>query len=166
MKYLMLNSYLKERFGCKVYKIAIDGGFTCPNRDGTIGYGGCTFCSEGGSGEFAAPPAEIQEQIRQARERVDSKFPRSMPEEDYRYIASFQSFTNTYGNTQRLHELYRETLKDPRILILSVGTRPDCLEEEKVQMLSELRQESGKPVWVELGLQTIHERTTRRIHRG
>ena len=166
MQIRMISEELKKQYGSKVLKLSLSSGCTCPNRDGTIGYGGCTFCSEGGSGEFAAPPVKIQEQIRQARERVDSKFPRSLPQEDYRYIAYFQSFTNTYGDTQRLKRLYKETLEDPRIVILSVGTRPDCLEEEKVRMLSWLQQESGKQVWVELGLQTIHEQTARRIHRG
>ena len=164
----MISEVLKERFGTKVYKLSLTSGCTCPNRDGRIGTGGCTFCSEGGSGEFAAPLLPLEEQIRQARRWVDRKISAKISPEDRRYIAYFQSFTNTYVRTeeefQRLHALYMEAARRPEIAVLSIGTRPDCLPPEILQMLAQLRE--IKPVWVELGLQTIHERTAAAIHRG
>ena len=164
MRQKMLSEALRERFGTKVYKLSLTSGCTCPNRDGTIGTGGCTFCSEGGSGEFAAPFLPIDEQIRVAKQRVDSKFPAKIPVSERRYIAYFQSFTNTWGDVDRLRQLYLETIRRPEIAVLSIGTRPDCLPAEILQMLQELR--SIKPVWVELGLQTMHERTARAVNRG
>ena len=171
MRQKMLSEMLKERFGTKVYKLSMTSGCTCPNRDGRSGYGGCTFCSEGGSGEFAAPFLSPEEQIRAARQRVDAKFPARIPLSERKYIAYFQAFTNTYARTpeelERLRRLYAETLQRPEIAALSIGTRPDCLPPEILGMLRELRAvQPGKPVWVELGLQTVHEKTAERIHRG
>ena len=171
MRQKMLSEMLKERFGTKVYKLSMTSGCTCPNRDGRSGFGGCTFCSEGGSGEFAAPFLSPEEQIRAARQRVDAKFPARIPLSDRKYIAYFQAFTNTYARTpeelERLRRLYAETLQRPEIAALSIGTRPDCLPPEILGMLRELRAvQPQKPVWVELGLQTVHEKTAERIHRG
>ena len=166
MHYLSFNDAMRARFGTKVYRLSLQSGCTCPNRDGTIGTGGCTFCSEGGSGDFAAPFMPIEKQIKEARKRVDTKIPASIAPEDRRYIAYFQSYTNTYGNVDRLRTLYTEAISYPQIVALDIGTRPDCLPPEMVEMLQNLQLSSGKPVWVELGLQTIHERTAERIHRG
>ena len=164
MRQKMLSEALRERFGTKVYKLSLSSGCTCPNRDGTIGVGGCTFCSEGGSGEFAAPLLPVEEQIRHARARVDGKFPARIPLSERKYIAYFQSFTNTYGEPERLKALYTEAISRPEIAALSIGTRPDCLPADILQMLEELNR--IKPVWVELGLQTIHEWTAEAVHRG
>jgi radical SAM protein (TIGR01212 family) len=168
MRHKMLSEALKERFGTKVYKLSMTSGCTCPNRDGKIGYGGCTFCSEGGSGDFAAPFLSPEEQIRLARQLVDGKFPARIPLSERKYIAYFQSFTNTYFRSrdelERLRKLYAATIRRPEIAVLSIGTRPDCLPPEIMEMLRELRK--IKPVWVELGLQTIHEDTARFIRRG
>ena len=166
MHYLSFNDAMRARFGTKLYRLSLQSGCTCPNRDGTIGTGGCTFCSEGGSGDFAAPFMPIEEQIENARKRVDAKIPASIAPEDRRYIAYFQSYTNTYGNVDHLHALYAEAISHPQIITLDIGTRPDCLPPEMVEMLHDLQLSSGKPVWVELGLQTIHEETARRIRRG
>ena len=166
MHYLSFNDAMRARFGTKVYRLSLQTGCTCPNRDGTIGTGGCTFCSEGGSGDFAAPFMPIEEQIKEARKRVDTKIPASIASEDRRYIAYFQSYTNTYGDVDRLRTLYTEAISHPQIVALDIGTRPDCLPPEMVEMLQNLQLSSGKPVWVELGLQTIHEETARRIRRG
>ena len=166
MHYLSFNDAMRARFGTKVYRLSLQSGCTCPNRDGTIGTGGCTFCSEGGSGDFAAPFVSIEKQIKEARKRVDAKIPASIAPEDRRYIAYFQSYTNTYGNVDRRRALYTEAISHPQIVALDIGTRPDCLPPEMVEMLQNLQLSSGKPVWVELGLQTIHEETARRIRRG
>ena len=155
----LLNNYLRETFGCKVYKIALNGGFTCPNRDGSIGTGGCIFCSEGGSGEFAAGSSlSVTEQIEQGKKLVSAK------EKDEKYIAYFQAYTGTYAPIDRLKSLYTEAINHPDIVALSVATRPDCLPDETISLLSELNH--IKPVWVELGLQTIHEKTASYIRRG
>ena len=153
-----LSEALREQYGEKVYKLSLSSGCTCPNRDGTIGYGGCTFCSEGGSGDFAAGPAPIDEQLADAKARIRKKT------DAKRFIAYFQSYTNTYGDLNRLEALYTETLRHEEIEILSLGTRPDCLGEDVLAMLERLN--AIKPVWVELGLQTIHERTAKAVHRG
>ena len=153
-----LSAYLKERFGEKVYKLSLSSGCTCPNRDGTLGFGGCTFCSEGGSGEFAATPAPLDVQIEEAKRRVLQKTDAS------RFIAYFQAYTNTYGDIARLRELYLQTVQREEIVAFSLGTRPDCLPDEVMDLLGELRQ--IKPVWVELGLQTVHEKTAEKIRRG
>lgn len=164
MKYTSLSDYFKSTYHTKVYKLSLSSGCTCPNRDGTIGRGGCTFCSEGGSGDFAAPFSDLKEQIAFAKEKVAGKFSRSIAPEERRYFAYFQSYTNTYGDPKHLEKLYREVLEEEDILGLSVGTRPDCISPEILSVLGELNQK--KPVWVELGLQTIHEKTAERIHRG
>lgn len=159
MTYTTLNSYLKDRFGCKVYKIALDGGFTCPNRDGTVGTDGCIFCSKGGSGDFAENREKsISEQIADGKKRVSKKI------KDGKYIAYFQAFTNTYAPVDRLRELYTEAMSQPDIAALSIGTRPDCLGEDVLALLDEMNKRV--PVFVELGLQTIHEDTARYIRRG
>lgn len=162
--YTSLSSVLKKQYGTKVYKLSLQSGCGCPHRDPVTGQGGCTFCSEGGSGDFAAPLLPVEEQIRIAKRLVDAKIPSSVPEEARRYIAYFQSYTNTFGDTRYLTDLYEKTISFPEIAGLSVGTRPDCLEEDKIRMLSDLNRK--KPVWVELGLQTIHEKTAERIRRG
>ena len=155
--YRSLNSVLRERFGTKVYKLALDGGFSCPNRDGTVSTGGCTFCS-GGSGDFAVPCGDnVPEAIETAKHLVAGKG-------GEKFIAYFQSYTGTYAPYERLENLYTSAIRHPDIAALSVGTRPDCLPEKTVRLLSELNR--AKPVWVELGLQTIHEETARRINRG
>ena len=159
-----ISDELKEKYGRKVLKLSLSSGCTCPNRDGTLGWGGCSFCSEGGSGDFASSFAPLLEQIQEAKKRVDHKFPADMPEEDRKYIAYFQSFTNTYGDPERLRKLYLEAVCRPEIAVLSVGTRPDCLGGDMVRMLSGLNR--IKPVWVELGLQTVHEKTAERVGRG
>ena len=166
MNYLSFNDAMRARFGTKVYRLSLQSGCTCPNRDGTIGTGGCTFCSEGGSGDFAAPLLPIGEQIEEARKRVDAKISASIAPQDRRYIAYFQSYTNTYGDPERLRRVYSEALQHPQIVALDLGTRPDCLLPEMIAMLRDLRSEYDKPVWIELGLQTIHEKTAGRINRG
>ena len=157
MKIRMISDVLKEQYGEKIYRLALSSGCTCPNRDGTVGTGGCTFCSEGGSGEFAAKTAPVSEQIEQAKKLVQAKTRGS------RYIAYFQSYTNTYGDVNRLRALYTETIERDDIAILSVGTRPDCLPDAVISMLAELNR--IKPVWVELGLQTANDETAARINR-
>lgn len=159
MTYTTLSSYLKERFGCKVYKIALDGGFTCPNRDGTLGTRGCIFCSAGGSGDFAENRLlSITEQIESGKKRVESK------NKDGKYIAYFQAFTNTYAPVDELRAKYTEAINHPDIVAISIGTRPDCLGDDVLALLDEINR--IKPVFVELGLQTIHERTAEYIRRG
>jgi len=164
MNYTSLSDYLKEKYNTKVYKLSLTSGCTCPNRDGTISYGGCIFCSEGGSGDFAAKGDDIDSQINQARALVDSKISSKIPPAERKYIAYFQSFTNTYGDEDYLQDLFAKVLSRPEIVGLSIGTRPDCLSDSMIQFLSELNQ--TKEVWVELGLQTIHESTATLINRG
>ena len=162
MKNKTVNQYLKERFGQKVYKISINGGFTCPNRDGTIGYGGCIFCSGYGSGDFAEEASlTVTEQIERGKKRVASKM---HSDENNKYIAYFQAFTNTYAPVERLRALYTEAINHPDIVALSIGTRPDCLPKAVLDLLSEMNR--IKPVWVELGLQTIHKKSADYIRRG
>lgn len=159
MKYTTLNSYLKNEFGCKVYKLAIDGGFTCPNRDGTLGTRGCIFCSRGGSGEFAeSKEKSVTQQIDDGKKRVEKKI------KDGKYIAYFQAFTNTYAPLCKLRSLYTEAINHPDIVALSIGTRPDCLGNDVLELLDEMNK--IKPVFIELGLQTIHENTAQYIRRG
>lgn len=164
MNYISLSDYLKNKYGTKVYKLSLSTGCTCPNRDGTISYGGCIFCSEGGSGDFAATGMDLDEQIAYAREKVDGKISSKIPEEERKYIAYFQSFTNTYGDEAYLFDLFKRVLDYPLIVGLSIGTRPDCLSDKMIAFLSKLNKK--KEVWVELGLQTIHENTARLINRG
>lgn len=159
MKYTTLNNYLKERFGEKVYKIALNGGFTCPNRDGSIDTRGCIFCSKGGSGDFAeSPDLTITEQIENGKKRLEKKI------KNGKYIAYFQAFTNTYAPVERLRTIYEEAINHPDIVALSIGTRPDCLGDDVLTLLNELN--TIKPIFVELGLQTINEDTAKYIRRG
>lgn len=159
MKYTSLNSYLKKRFGCKVYKLSINGGFTCPNRDGKIDTRGCIFCSRGGSGEFAeSKEKSVTQQIDDGKKRVEKKI------KDGKYIAYFQAFTNTYAPLCKLRSLYTEAINHPDIVALSIGTRPDCLGNDVLELLDEMNK--IKPVFIELGLQTIHENTAQYIRRG
>lgn len=161
MRYNSLNDYLKREYGMKLYKIALDAGCTCPNRDGTCGSQGCIFCSGDGSGDFAADRSlPISEQLREAKLRISKKLPRG----ETGYIAYFQAFTNTYGLVEKLEPKFLEALKDPEVKVLSIATRPDCLPEDILDMLSRLN--AIKPVWIELGLQTIHEATAKYIRRG
>lgn len=156
--YHSLDFYLRNSFGEKLYKLALDGGMTCPNRDGTLGTGGCIFCSQGGSGDFAQKRTlSVYEQIESAKTRLAGKF-------TGRYIAYFQSFTNTYAPVSYLESLFTEAISHPDIGALSIATRPDCLPEDILSLLFRLRQ--IKPVWVELGLQTIHPDTASFIGRG
>lgn len=159
MYYYSLNEYLKQTFGEKVYKISLDGGMTCPNRDGTCGNRGCIFCSSGGSGEFSADRnLSITEQIAQAKQRIQAKT------DCRKFIAYFQPFTNTYAPVDYLRKIFTEAIVGEEIVALSIATRPDCLGKEVLGLLSELN--AIKPVWVELGLQTIHEATAAYIRRG
>ncbi len=159
MEYYSFNRYLRERFGCKVYKISINGGFTCPNRDGTLGTGGCIFCSAGGSGDFAeSPELSITQQIENGKKRVRKKI------KNGKYIAYFQAFTNTYAPAEILRKKFTEAIDHPDIVMISVATRPDCLPDEVIDLLKDLNE--IKPVSVELGLQTIHEKSAEYIRRG
>lgn len=159
MEYYSLNDYLRDTFGEKVYKIALDGGFTCPNRDGAKGTKGCIFCSGAGSGEFAGRAEDtITAQIEKGKERVGKKL------RGGKYIAYFQAFTGTYAPVEKLRKLYEEAVSHPDIAALSIATRPDCLSEDVLLLLQEMNRR--KPVWVELGLQTIHEKTAAYIRRG
>lgn len=156
--YRTLSQHYLEKFGCKVYKLSIDGGFSCPNRDGTIGTGGCIFCNETGSGDFAACGVSITRQLQEAKKWVEKK------NRDGKYIAYFQSFTNTYGPAEVLRSRYLEAIAPDEIVGLAIGTRPDCLNEGVMEVLKEIS--AIKPVCVELGLQTIHEASARYIRRG
>lgn len=162
--YYSLNEYLKKEYGHKIYKLALNGGMSCPNRDGLIDTRGCIFCSAGGSGDFAGGMAgyalsqSVDEQIIKAKELIAAKY------NDGHYIAYFQSFTNTYADVSYLRNLYMPVISRNDIDILSIATRPDCIDDNILSLLSELA--SIKPVWIELGLQTIHENTADYIRRG
>lgn len=158
-RYHSLDAFLKNTYGEKIYKLSLNGGMTCPNRDGTLGTRGCIFCSEGGSGDFAASPLlSVTEQIEQAKQLVKHKT------SGQKYIAYFQAYTNTYAPVSYLRKLFYEAISHPDIAILSIATRPDCLSTEVLALLDELNQ--IKPIWIELGLQTIHEKSERLIRRG
>lgn len=156
--YKTANDHYKEKFGSKVYKLSLDGGFTCPNRDGTLGTGGCIFCSALGSGEFAQSGTNITEQLEKAKQKVDSKI------KSGKYIAYFQSFTNTYAPIEKLKSIYYEAIKPEYIVGLAIGTRPDCLSDEIITLLKEIN--DIKPVCIELGLQTTNEKSAEYIRRG
>lgn len=157
--YYSANEYYKKIFGCKVYKLSLNAGMTCPNRDGTLGTKGCIFCSEGGSGEFAASSSKsIKEQIDEGIRLVSKKYTGN------KFIAYFQAFTNTYAPLNKLKKIYSEAVSDDRICGISIATRPDCLEDDKIELLKEIN--SIKPVWIELGLQTINDATAGYIRRG
>lgn len=166
--YHSLDYEMKRRFGTKVYKIALEGGMTCPNRDGTIGTGGCIFCSAGGSGDFAVPlqgaAGMTEESVHRQIDLAISRISRKMGSSPGSYIAYFQSYTNTYAPVSYLRQLFTAAILHPEIRVLSIATRPDCLPEEVLDLLEELNQ--IKPVWIELGLQTIHPDTARLIRRG
>ena len=158
-RYHSLNYHLRTVYGEKLYKVSLQSGCTCPNRDGTLGTRGCIFCSAGGSGDFAAPASlPVSEQLACARRLIASKH------KEGGLIAYFQSYTNTYGPVQRLKPLFQEALDAPDVRILSIATRPDCLDDAVLSMLAGLHRQ--KPVWVELGLQTIHEDTAAWTRRG
>lgn len=158
MGYRSFNEYCREQFGCKVYKLSIDAGFTCPNRDGTLGTGGCIFCSGAGAGEFAERGDSVTAQLERAKARVAHK------NAGGKYLAYFQAFTNTYAPVEKLEALYREAMALSEVVGIAIGTRPDCLPEDVVALLERLNRE--KPVLVELGLQTVHERSAAYIRRG
>lgn len=159
-----VSDYCKEKFGTKVYRLALSTGATCPNRDGRVGVGGCSFCSEKGSGEFAIDVMDIDEQIERAKMLISKKFPNSIKISDRRYIAYFQSFSNTYGDTKRLLGLFERAINKDDIVALSIATRPDCFCEEMLKGLEKLNK--IKPVWIELGLQTVNEATAKAFNRG
>lgn len=157
--YYSLNDYLKNEYGEKVYKLALNGGMSCPNRDGLIDTRGCIFCSAGGSGDFTpAPTLSVTEQINQAKALIQDKY------SGCKYIAYFQAYTNTYAPVEYLRGIYMEALSHPDIVCLSIATRPDCLSFEVLELLAYCN--TIKPVWIELGLQTIHPRTADYIRRG
>ena len=153
-----INDYVKREFGEKLYKLAISGDFTCPNRDGKCGVGGCIFCSEDGSGDFAERGMSVTEQIEKAKERVVRKT------DTTKFIAYFQRFTSTYREVEYLEQIFYEAINHPDIAVLSIATRPDCLPKEVLELLERLNK--IKPVWVELGFQTANEQTAKLINRG
>lgn len=160
--YRSLDYEMKRLFGHKMYKLSLESGMTCPNRDGTCGDRGCIFCSEGGSGDFAAPPnPDLSAQIEAAKAQTAAKLPKNGA---FGRIGYFQSFTNTYAPYSRLESLFTQAVEHPDLEAISIGTRPDCLPDETVRLLERLNRR--KPVWVELGLQTIHEETALLIRRG
>lgn len=153
-RFLSANSYFRRKFGCKVYKLALDGGFTCPNRDGTLGERGCIFCSGRGSGDFSV---SVGGNAALAVERAKAVL--SGKDSGEKYIAYFQSYTGTYAPVEYLRKLYTDVAALSDIAALSIGTRPDCLGDEVIELLREIN--AVKPVMVELGLQTIHEKNSR-----
>lgn len=157
--YHSLDYEMKKRFGEKIYKISLQSGLTCPNRDGTLGYGGCIFCSDNGSGDFASPLSDsVTQQIDRGIYEISGK-----KHVGSKFIAYFQSFTNTYAPPEKLRPMYMEALKHPKVVMLSIATRPDCLPGETIELLKECNKQ--KPVMIELGLQTIHETTAHLIRR-
>lgn len=157
--YYSLNDYLLEKFGKKVYKIALNANMSCPNRDGSLGHKGCIFCSAGGSGDFAGKPVlSITEQIEAGKKLLSKKYSGGS------YIAYFQAFTNTYAPVSYLREVFMQAVSHPDIVCISIATRPDCLGDDVIDLLVEINR--LKPVWIELGLQTIHSDTARYIRRG
>ena len=158
-RYYSFSDYLKQTFGEKVYKLSLDIGLTCPNRDGTKGTRGCIFCSEGGSGDFAEKcDLDINKAIENAKSRIKQKTDAT------KFIAYFQSYTNTYGKTEYLEKVFTQAIKRDDIVAISIATRPDCLEDDKINLIKNLCK--IKPVFIELGLQTIHEETARFIRRA
>ena len=158
MNYTRLSDHFRRKFGCKVYKLSIDAGFTCPNRDGTCGTGGCIFCTGRGSGEFAEAGGTVTDQLNRAKMRVAAK------NKDGKYMAYFQAFTNTYAPVETLRKLYLEAMAPEDVVGIAIGTRPDCLGDDVIELLKELNE--IKPISVELGLQTIHEASACYIRRG
>lgn len=157
-RYNKLNDWLKDKYGEKVFKVSLDAGFTCPNRDGTVSRDGCIFCSEKGSGDFAASGSDLKEQFHAGKTMMEKKWKKGF------YIVYFQSFTNTYAPIDRLREIYYSLLEEPGVIGIAIATRPDCLGEEVLDLLSELSKKTF--LWVELGLQTMHNKTGKTINRG
>jgi radical SAM protein (TIGR01212 family) len=155
MRYYSLSEFCKNTFGEKVYRLSLNGGMTCPNRDGSLSTGGCSFCSEGGSGDFAASyDISVSAQLTEAKSRIQRKT------DCKKFIAYFQAYTNTYAPLSHLRRIYTEALSEPDVVALSIGTRCDCLSEEVLSLLEELAHSKfQKPIWIELGLQTIHNKT-------
>ncbi len=161
MRQQRLSTYLQNKYGKKLYKVSINAGLSCPNRDGTLGERGCIFCSGSGSGDFAQDShLSVSEQIERGKALVEAKLPR----DNYGFIAYFQAFTNTYAPVDKLEGLYMEAADREDIEIISIATRPDCLSEDVLELISRINR--IKPVWVELGLQSIHEKTAKYIRRG
>lgn len=158
-RFYSLNDFFKDEFKDKVFKVSLDGGFTCPNRDGKVAHGGCIFCSDSGSGEFAGNRKKtITEQIDEQLEFLKDKI------KDKKVIAYFQNFTNTYGDVNYLREIYYEALNHPKVLGLAIGTRPDCIEDDVLDLLKEINEKYF--FWIELGLQTIDDKVAKIINRG
>lgn len=158
-RYYTLNQHLREVFGEKVFKVSLDAGFTCPNRDGVLGWGGCVYCSARGSGDFAGQVEKsIHEQFVEVKEVMSRKWPNA------KYLAYFQAYTNTYAPIERLREVYEQALQEEGVVGISIATRPDCLPEEVLDYLEELNQRTY--LWVEIGLQSIHDRTMEWVGRG
>lgn len=158
-RFYSLNYYLKQAYGEKVYRLSLNGGMTCPNRDGTLDHRGCIFCSAGGSGDFAASPVlSISQQLQQAKDRIQEKTGCR------KYIAYFQAYTNTYADVTYLRSIYMEAIQSPEVVAISIATRCDCISDEVLALLVEINK--IKPVWIELGLQTIHDTTHRLIRSG
>ena len=157
-RYYSLGSYIKNTYGQRLYKLPLSSGATCPNRDGSKGYGGCIFCSEKGSGDYAGDAAlSVADQIMQAKDTIGTRF------SDGGYIAYFQSFTATYAPMDHLRKIFTEAIEHPEVKVLSIATRPDCLDEERYELIRDLAKQ--KPVWVELGLQTTKEESVALINR-
>jgi uncharacterized protein len=158
-RYYTLNQHLREVFGEKVFKVSLDAGFTCPNRDGTLGWTGCVYCSSRGSGDFAGQAEKsIHGQFEEVKEVMRRKWPEA------KYLAYFQAYTNTYAPVERLREVFEQALQEEGVVGLSIATRPDCLPDEVVDYLDELNQRTY--LWVELGLQSIHNQTMEWVGRG
>lgn len=158
-RYYTWNTYLRTQFGEKVFKVMLDGGFTCPNRDGTVAIGGCTFCSARGSGDFAGYRRDsLEKQFRDVRDRMHKKWPKA------KYIGYFQAYSNTYAPVEVLRPMYETILSQEGVVGLAIATRPDCLPDDVVELLAEINERTH--LWVELGLQTIHEHTSKLINRG
>ena len=158
-RYHTWNYYLRQKFGCKVFKVSINAGFTCPNIDGKVGHGGCTYCSKEGSGDFAGNPKDnLIKQFCDIREMMNKKW------KDAKYIGYFQAFTNTYAPVEVLKEKYETILEQRDVVGLSISTRPDCIPDDVLEYLSELNKRTN--LWVELGLQSVHEKTSKIINRG
>lgn len=158
-RFYSLNDFFKDEFKDKIFKVSLDGNFTCPNRDGKVAYGGCIFCSDAGSGEFAGNrrksiTEQIDEQLEFLKDKVKGK----------KVIAYFQNFTNTYGDVNYLREIYYEALNHPKVLGLAIGTRPDCIEDDTLELLKEINENYF--IWIELGLQTANDEVAKIINRG
>ena len=158
-RYYSLSEYFTNKFGHKIYKVSLDAGMICPNRDGTVGKGGCIFCSDSGSGEFTGDiKLSIHEQIESQLQFISRKFPQG------KVIAYFQNFTNTYGDPQYLRKVFYEALRHPRVMGIAIATRPDCLGEDILELLDEINREHF--IWIEFGLQSWDDRVAEKINRG